>query len=500
MTKVRTRLAPSPTGELHIGSLRGFLYNYAHAKKNGGSMVLRIEDTDKAREVKGAVSSLMSTIRAYGLDWDEGLKMDYDTGTIETVGDYGPYLQSKRLDLYKKYASQLIEKNHAYYCFCSSERLNDLRERQKKEKIPPKYDKKCLNLDASEVEKRLANKESHVIRLNVPKNEIITWNDLILGEISINTNDIDDQVLIKSDGFPTYHLAVVVDDHLMKINPVLRGQEWVPSTPKQILLYKMFDWEIPDFGHLPLLKEAGSSQKMSKRFGNVHASKFLQDGYLPEAVLNFLMFLGWNPGTDKEIYSLEEFVNDFSIEKIHKTDLVSFDRDKLLWFNSKYIRFMDTKELLKRIIDFNKTYSSQDFAHLLKEKINTSEDTLLYILDLVKERMQTLAEFEDLITYFFADPHVDEKLLVSYTKDKTRTQAILSAFVEAFSKIKNENWNVSVLDRVGHEILDAGSYKPKEAFMTVRVAVSGRSATPPLFEMLFALGKKITLKRLKNSI
>lgn len=479
---IRTRMAPSPTGEYHIGSLRTFLYNYALAKKNNGNMVLRIEDTDKEREVEGALQRIIDVIRDYGLDWDEGP----DVG-----GAHGPYIQSERIDIYKEHVERLIEQGHAYHCFCSAERLSNLREQQAKEGKVTKYDKQCLNLSRQEVEERLGKGEPYVVRLNVPSEEDVSWNDIILGLITINTKDIDDQILLKSDGYPTYHLAVVVDDHLMEISHVMRGVEWLPSTPKHILLYKYFGWEMPLFGHLPNLKEVGANQKLSKRFGDVHAVKFLENGYLPEAVLNFIMFLGWNPGTDKEIYTLEEFIGDFTLERIHQTDLVAFDRDKLMWYNGVYIRALSPDDLWDRI---------KEWAGKFSVELNTegkSDAEVIKAVSLIQERMKTFNEFNELAGYFFSEGiSVDTELLYSYAGEKA--QEIIKVFYEVYNKVPTEKWISDDLDRLSHEILHEHGYKTKEAFMTVRVSVTGRNATPPLFETLEVLGKERVLKRLES--
>src|SRR3990172_924239 len=305
--RVRTRMAPSPTGEYHIGHIRTLLYNYAFAKKEKGDFILRIEDTDRERYVEGASERILDVIESYGLGWDEGPRVG---------GPHEPYFQSQIL----------LDRGAAYYCFCTQERLEKMREEQKAQGVvSTKYDRLCLKLDESEIGRNLKEKLPHVIRMKVPDNKEVAFNDLVDGDISFPSYDIDDQVLIKSDGFPTYHFAVVVDDHLMEISHVMRGNDWISSTPKHVLLYQAFGWGMPYFAHIPNLKEMGAGRKLSKRFGAVAAQEFLNEGYLPEAVLNFLMFLGWNPGTEKEFYNLEEFIIDFSIDKIHKTDLVAFD-------------------------------------------------------------------------------------------------------------------------------------------------------------------------------
>jgi glutamyl-tRNA synthetase len=291
--KIRVRFAPSPTGYLHVGGLRTALYNFLFARKNNGNFILRIEDTDRNRYVEGATENLINALKWAGLDYDEGP----DIG-----GDYGPYMQSQRLDIYKKYSEELIKNGNAYYCFCTTERLQQLREDQEKLKLPQiKYDKHCLNLTADEIQKKLIDKIPFVIRLNVKPNEKIIFYDVVRQQVEFNSNNIDDQILIKSDGFPTYHLANVVDDYLMKISHVIRGEEWLSSTPKHVLLYEAFGWEKPIFAHLPLLLNPDKS-KLSKRQGDVAVEDYRDKGYLKEALINFVALLGWNAGDDKEFY------------------------------------------------------------------------------------------------------------------------------------------------------------------------------------------------------
>lgn len=482
---VKTRMAPSPTGEYHIGTMRTYLYNYAWAKKCLGKLVLRVEDTDKNREVSGATERALSVIKDYGLSWDEG---------PEVGGPDAPYIQSQRLDIYNQHVETLINNNHAYYCFCTKERLDKMREEQKKQKLPvTRYDKKCLSLSKEQVKQKLQNKEPYVVRLNVPQNTEITWDDIVLGKVTINSNEIDDQVLLKSDGYPTYHLAVVVDDHLMDITIVMRGVEWTPSTPKQILLYKAFGWEMPQFGHLPNLKDADSTKKMSKRKGDVHAISFLQKGYLPEAMLNFLMFLGWNPGTEKEIYSLQEFIQDFDINNLGKTDLVVFDRAKLLWLNGYYIRNMSAQDLFLTLKKWANKFSIS--LSILNEK---DESRVMQIVSLVQERLKYLSEFEDLTHYFFNEPKIDTELLTSYAKDKTNQ--ILEEFIHLYNSVEETNWTSSNLDTLSHDFINKQGYKPKEAFMTLRVAVSNEKATPPLFDMLEVFTKTQIISRLSTAV
>lgn len=484
---VRTRIAPSPTGEYHVGGLRTLLFDYALAKKNNGQLIIRIEDTDQGRLVPGAVERLLDVIEEYGISWDEGPRIG---------GPHAPYVQSERLDLYKKYALELVEKGHAYYCFCTEERLNNLREEQRSLGMPTtKYDKHCLGLSKEEISQNLSQNKSYVIRLNVPKDRIIEVDDLVLGKLTFPSNDLDDQVLLKSDGFPTYQLAVVVDDHLMEITHVIRGFEWLPSTPKHILLYEAFGWAVPNHAHVPLLKEAGSTKKLSKRMGSVAAADFLKEGYLPEAVLNFLMFLGWNPGTEKEIYNLKEFVDDFSIDRIQKTDLVTFDRQKLLWYNGYYIRAYSAEDLTTKIIDYHKKYYPDALFINWSDPLYTQQ-----VVRLLQERLKLLSEFQFLSSYFYSKPEIDKKLLIEFSGSVERSREILNAFLTCYDGIEKSGWDLSAIDNLSHELVKEKGFKPKEAFMTLRVALTGQTTTPPIFDISALLGKDAVIDRIKDSL
>lgn len=480
--EVRTRMAPSPTGEYHVGHIRTLMYNYAFARQNKGNFILRIEDTDRERYVPGAVERIQDVIKMMGFEWNEGPGVG---------GKYGPYVQSERLDIYKKYAEELIRKGHAYYCFCTEERLEKLREAQKKHGVS-KYDRHCLNLKKDEIEKNLKAGVPHVIRMKVPDHEDISFDDLILGKITINTDAIDDQVLIKTDGYPTYHMAVVVDDHLMNISHIMRGTDWVPSTPKHVLLYKFFGWELPKYAHLPNLKEVEGTKKLSKRYGSVSVYEFLSEGYLPEALNNFLMFLGWNPGTDKEIYSMAEFIKDFSLERIQPTDLVAFDRQKLLWMNGLYIRNTPNADLWEKLKGWSGKF---DFYLYGKD---AGEKKVFEVLDLIKDRMKLLSEYNSLSHYFFEDPEIEKDELYSYVSDEQRGREILEGFSDIFSQVKE--WDVQTVDRTSHDFISEKDYKPKEAFMTLRIAMTGETATPQIFDILGILGKDTVLKRLDTAL
>ncbi|MBI2464926.1 glutamate--tRNA ligase [Candidatus Shapirobacteria bacterium] len=461
---VRTRIAPSPTGEYHIGHLRTCLYDYAFAKQQGGQFVLRIENTDQKRYSPGSENRILQDIRDYGLTWDEGP----DIG-----GPFGPYIQTERLNLYQKYLKQLLDDGHAYYCFCSQERLDKMRETQKAAKKIPKYDRHCLHLSPEEIKKNLDDGQSFVVRMRVPDNQVISFNDAIRGKININTKDMDDQVLMKSDGIPTYHFAVVVDDHLMNITHIFRGEEWITSTPKQILLYQFFGWSVPVFAHLTVLLDPSGKGKMSKRKGSVSARSFLDDGYLPEALLNFLMLLGWNPGTNQEIFSLEDFVKQFSLEHLHKKSPI-FDRKKLDYINGIYIRQKTDGELLPYF---------KKFLHA------ATDDQLAVLIPVLKERTVKFSDLKETVRFLFDDVVYDKELLLKKgTAPKVavdmlaKTKALFADFSDLQNRITNliasNNWNVG------------------EYFMVLRVAICGVAFTPPLVECLPALGQTSAIRKI----
>jgi len=433
---VKTRYAPSPTGEVHIGSLRTILYNYAFAKHNNGKFILRIEDTDQKRLVPGAIERIQKDIAEMGLMFDEG-----------------PFIQTERLSLYNEYIQKLIESGHAYYCFCTQERLKSLNS---------KYDRHCLKLSKEEIEEKLKNNEPHVIRLKLPDNEVVSFVDAVRGEISFNTKDLDDQVLIKSDGIPTYHFAVVIDDHLMEITHVMRGDEWISSTPKQILLYRYLGWEPPIFAHLTALLDPNNKGKMSKRHGAVFVRQFLDNGYLPEAILNYLMLLGWNPGTEQEIFTMDDFISQFTLEKLHKSQPV-FDPVKLNYFNGLYIRQKSDEELAKLLPDYDSRY-----------------------IPLIKSRMETLKDAAELLEFAKTDV-IPPKDLINQ---------------EMLKDIKNilENKNFENIQNEFLNIIKEKNYKTGDFFMTLRVAICGKKITPPIVESMLILGKDTCLRKIDVSL
>ena len=395
MSEVRVRFAPSPTGFVHIGSLRTALYNYLFAKKMGGKYILRIEDTDRTRLVDGAIENMLNAMKWAGVNHDEGVMLD-ENGNIVQKGEYGPYIQSERLDIYKKYIQELLDTGKAYYCFCTKERLDEVREKQKAAGETPRYDGHCRDLTKEEVEAKIAAGEPYVIRLKLPENHVIKFTDLVRGETEFNTNDLDDQVLIKTDGFPTYHFAVVVDDHLMKITHVIRGEEWVSSTPKHVYLYEAFGWEAPKFVHLPniLNKE---KKKLSKRQGDVAVEDFKKKGYLPEGLVNYIALVGWSPEENKEIFSMEELEQAFSIERVSKSGGV-FDTEKLNWVNQHYMKDGDDDVLTKLAIPF-----IVEAGYVTAEEAEEKYDFLKSIVSVLKEKLHYVQEITDHISIFFGD-------------------------------------------------------------------------------------------------
>ena len=475
----RVRFAPSPTGYLHVGGLRTALYNYLFAKKQKGKFILRIEDTDRNRYVEGAVENLINSLKWCGLEYDEG---------PDAEGEYGPYMQSQRIDIYQKYSQELINKGYAYYCFCTPERLETLRKEQQKQKLPQaKYDKHCLNLSHSEIRENLNKKLPYVVRLNIRPNEIIVVDDVIRGKVEFESNNIDDQVLIKSDGYPTYHLANVVDDHLMKITHVIRGEEWLPSVPKHALIYDAFGWERPAFAHLPLLLNPDKS-KLSKRQGDVAVEDYRAKGYLKDALINFVALLGWNAGDDVEFYNLQELIEKFSLERVNKSGAV-FNIEKLNWLNAEHLRRKPDEEilfLLKNEIQ-NSKYKNQSYQ----------DNYLLQVISAMKERVTFIQEYLSKSPYFFETPQEYEQSAVAKSW-KPETPGQLQKFRDAILELNNptkEDYE-HTLTNVAEE-LKVGKGK---LIHPLRLALSGQSTGPGMYDLLFILGKDEILNRINKAI
>lgn len=485
---IKTRFAPSPTGYLHVGGLRTALYAYLIAKKKGGSFILRIEDTDRERFVPGAVENLLKSLNWAGINPDEGVALSQDGENIEQVGQNGPYIQSERLETYQKYANQLIEEKKAYYCFCSKERLEELRKIQEVNKQPPGYDGHCRNLSLEEAKQRVTNGEKYVVRMKMPKEGTTKFIDLIRGEVEFKNELVDDQVILKTDGFPTYHLAVVIDDHFMEITHAIRGEEWLSSTPKHLVLYDMLDWQPPQFAHLPLLLNADKS-KLSKRQGDVAVEDYRDKGYLPEAVLNFVAFLGWNPGTEKEIFSLEELVQEFTLERVNKSGAV-FNLEKLDWYNKEYLKMIDENRLLELC------------KPLLEEryKISNSQFSISKVVALERERATTLVELAENLRFVFEDLPYESEILV-WKKDTTEgTKNKLQELYDYLNTFGIQDWTKEKMDeKVGEWIKEKG-YGVGDVLWPMRVSLSGQKNSPGPYEIAEVLGKEKSLERIKVGI
>ena len=396
---VRTRFAPSPTGYIHIGGLRTMLYCYLWAHKNNGQYIVRVEDTDQTRYVEGAIDSMLDIHDTLGLTPDE---------SVRHGGNYGPYQQSQRLDIYQEKLHKLCEEGSAYYCFCTPERLDNLRKEQEELKLPPRYDGHCRNIPYEEAIERVKAGEKYTIRLKVPKAETIVFNDMIRGRIEFKTSEIDDQVLLKSDGFPTYHGAIVIDDHLMKISHVMRGEEWISSIPKQVVTARALGIELPQYAHLPNVLGA-DGKKLSKRTGDVSVDQYLEKGYIPEALLNFLSLLGWHPKQDEEIMSMDEMIAKFEITDIHKAGAV-LDPVKLDWMNGEYIKKMPLDELYHRLEAYLKKYQSDFYTNIFSQK-NSSLHTK--ILAELQTRMKRFDEYIELTEFLYHDPKITPELFAN---------------------------------------------------------------------------------------
>ncbi len=493
---IKTRFAPSPTGFLHVGSLRTALYAYLFAKKHGGVFTLRIEDTDRERFVEGGIENIVRSLAWAGLRPDEGVDLD-KMGKIVQKGNCGSYIQSERLDIYKKYVYELIKNDHAYYCFCSKERLDELRKMQELNKMPTGYDRQCCNCPKEEIEKRLKSGEPHVVRMKMPKEGTTKFNDLIKGEVEFKNELIDDQVILKADGYPTYHLAVVVDDHLMEITHVIRGEEWLSSTPKHIQLYKMFGWKAPEFAHLPLLLNPDKS-KLSKRQGDVAVEDYKAKGYLPEAVVNFVAFLGWNPGTVKELFNLEELIEEFDLSRVNKSGAV-FNLPKLDWYNEQYIRTMDLSELVERCIPFLIDAGLvKDYRKLTDEYKKWLEG----VIALERGRVANLSQISEALKFVFSDKlNYDAEILVwkkstkSAAKENLKSLSDLLLNTKIVQKWTKENLELIVGEWVKDRGLNNGS-----VLWPMRVALSGQENSPGPFEIAEVLGREKTVERINEAV
>ncbi len=459
---VRTRIAPSPTGYPHIGTIYQALFNYAFAKKNNGRFIIRIEDTDRQRFVVDAEEKLYEAIDWFGLSEDESPRKK---------GDYGPYRQSERLSIYKKYAEELVKKGDAYYCYCSKERLEEVRKKMQIQGRLPMYDKHCLKPKTQNPKPK--TRKQYVIRLRVPENKQIIVNDGIRGRIAFDSNLVDDQVLLKSDGFPTYHLAVVVDDHLMKITHVVRGEEWLSSSPKHQLLYEYLSWQPPLYFHTPIIRNPDRS-KLSKRHGHTNVSWYQQQGFLPEAILNFLALLGWTHPEEKELFSLDDFIRLFEPKDLKPIGPI-FNLTKLEWLNGEYIRRSQISNLKSQIYNFyNKKYP---------------EEIIRKTVPLIKERIKKLSDYLPLAEFFFQAPK-------GYELDLSGKKSFFEKVYQRLQRIKQ--WKAEIIGQSMQDLAKNLEIKNSQFFMDLRVAVKEKKITPPLNESMEILGKEECLQRIKK--
>ncbi len=485
-TPVRVRYAPSPTGDFHVGGARTALFNYLFARHHGGQFILRIEDTDQKRFNPDALKWLLNGLRYLGLNWDEG---------SEVGGDYGPYTQTERLDIYQKYCQQIIAAGQAYYCFCTSERLEAVHAEQVKKKLLPGYDRYCRDLAPSEAARRVAEGESYTVRAKLPIEGDITFKDMIRAEITIHYNMLQDAVLMKSDGIPTYHFANVIDDHLMEISHILRGDEWLNSVPLHLFLYQAFGWQPPIMAHLPLILNPTGKGKMSKREDRapdgrvlpVFVRSFEELGYLREAMVNYLALLGWSYDDKTEMMTLAELIDRFSLERV-KSSPAAWNYEKLDYFNGDYIRRLPAEELADKLLPF-----------LAKAGIQADRAKMVQIAPLIRERLKTLNDAPPWVDFFFMEelPPYDGAQLIP---KKTEPTVVLQVLTQARQILESVDFTHQALETALNAEATALGLKPNQMFQPIRVAVCGKMVAPPLFETLVILGREVSLKRIGQAI
>jgi len=483
METIRTRFAPSPTGFLHIGGLRTALFSYLFAKHHSGTFILRIEDTDRSRFVGEALEDIVHSLKWLGIQWEEGP----DIG-----GPFGPYMQSERTDLYRTYAEKLIDSGNAYRCYCTPERLAALRKEREKLGLDTGYDRHCRNLTEDKKEQHEKEQDTSVIRLKAPLEGKTAFNDLIRGRIVTNNGLLDDLVLLKSDGFPTYHLANVVDDHRMEISHVIRGEEWISSTPRHMILYKAFGWGPPEFAHVPVILASGGG-KLSKRHGATMVKEFIERGYLGEAVLNFIALLGWSLDDKTELFSMSDLIREFDITRVNKSAAV-FSYEKLDWFNGVYIRKKSPQELYELVYPYLKRDG------IVTSKNSIQKEYLLRILPLVRERLKLLSEITNYVWFFFDDRFEikDPTALIPKKLSSKDTVNILHAATEELDAV--DPFQDTQIEAAMRDLVNELTLKAGQVFMTLRVAITGTKVSPGLFETMRVLGKERVLSRMKSAI
>lgn len=484
---MRTRFAPSPTGNLHVGGLRTALYSYILARQTEGKFLLRIEDTDKVREVEGAIDIILNGLTWAGVTPEEGVVLE--NGQITQRGAHGPYKQSERLTIYREHVDTLLKNGHAYHCFCTPERLEQMRNDQAAKKQAPMYDRKCTKLTAEEVKTRLDAGEAHVIRMKVPHNESISFDDDVRGTVTFQGHTVDDQVLLKGDGFPTYHLAHVVDDHLMEIDVVLRGEEWLSSLPKHLLLFRYFGWTPPRYAHVPLLLNKDKS-KLSKRQNAVSVEEYIEKGYLPEALLNFLAMLGWNSGTTQEIFTLDDLIKGFSLERVQKAGAI-FDLEKLDWLQGQWVRKLTVDEFVRRIRPMVEAIHPQavNDEHFTKKAA------------LIQERITFFKEAPDMLGFFYSAPTPQKELMASKKQkvEEADLPKLLEILNNVLDAIPENEWHAERMLNDVKAAMEPNGVKLGQLLWPLRALLTGREYSPGAVEVAEVLGKKETMARLAQA-
>ncbi|CAO3670669.1 unnamed protein product [Umbelopsis ramanniana] len=490
---VRVQFAPSPTGNLHLGGLRTALLNYLLARKTNGTMILRIEDTDRNRLVPGSVDMLINALNWAGIEFQEGPGKG---------GPHTPYFQSERTELYQSHADELLQNGSAYRCFCSADRLKSVRERSAKAGKPMAYDRHCLSLSPEEVEKKMEAKEPYTIRLNTPEGTTVVQ-DRVYGKVEFNNRTIDDAVLMKSDGYPTYHLANVIDDHLMGITHVLRGEEWLPSTPKHLILYQSFGWTPPQFVHLPLLLNADKS-KLSKRSGDVHLEDYMKRGYLPEAVMNFVALLGWHPDSDKEIFDSDELVQAFSLAQLNNSNAI-VTLDKLDWINKQHLlRRASTPSGMDSLVEMLQPLVKDAYGDRLaniSQEHRLDTHYLAGVISTIKDRIRNINDIPNLCSYFFVEPEwtSDEAAALYKKLNKSALKASLSSqYLDDLSKLPD--FTATSIKEYIHHFADQHQLKANQVMMATRYIVTGTRVGAGVAETMEVLGRDTCLRRLQEQI
>ena len=482
MKDIRVRFAPSPTGYLHIGGARTALFNYYFARRYNGKFILRIEDTDRERLKEDSVSQIISSMKWLGIDWDEG---------PEKGGDYGPYYQSERTELYRKEVSRLLEEGKAYYCFCTEEDIEKEREEQKRLKLPFRYSGKCSKLSKEEIEKNLREGKPYVVRIKIPREGTTEVEDLIRGKVSFDNSQLDDYIILKSNNMPTYNFACVVDDYAMKISHVIRAEEHLSNTPKQVLIYKALGYEIPKFAHLSMIL-APDRSKLSKRHGATSVEEFKEKGYLKETLVNYLTLLGWSPGEDREVFEMADTTKKFSLDKVSKTAAI-YDIDKLTWMNGVYLRESDLDYVTKEAIPF-----FIDKGLIKEEEVESKYEYIKRVVDVIREKVKLLPEIADAGEYFFKEIEEYDPKGVDKRFKKEGVVELLEKGKETLAKASS--FDVETVEKAYRDLIDELGIKGGDIIHPTRLAISGRTVGPGLFDIISILGKEVCIERINKAI